>query len=103
MKEDILEQIASDYLNLRGYFTQTNIKYRPDKSEPDWNGRQDGVHSDIEDVRLRTASMASDVLAEGHAQLASFRGEYHSALSDLQEGKYEHHRQRNGKGHVLSC
>ena len=48
MKEDILEQIASDYLNLCGYFTQTNIKYRPDKNDSDWNGRQDGVHSDID-------------------------------------------------------
>lgn len=48
MKEDILEQIASDYLNLAGYFTLTNIKYRPEKTDPDWNGRQDGVRSDID-------------------------------------------------------
>lgn len=48
MKEDILEQIAADYLNLCGYFTMTNIKYRPSKTDPEWNGKQDGVHSDID-------------------------------------------------------
>ncbi len=48
MKEDILEQIAADYLNLLGYFTQTNIKYRPSKDDPDWKGKQDGVYSDID-------------------------------------------------------
>lgn len=52
MKEDILEQIAADYLNLSGYFTQTNIKYRPDNTDPEWNGRQDGVRSDIDVVGL---------------------------------------------------
>lgn len=50
MKEDILEQITADYLNLIGYFTQTNIKYRPSKNDPEWDGRQDGVHSDIDIV-----------------------------------------------------
>lgn len=48
MKEDILEQITADYLNLCGYFTLTNIKYRPSKTDPDWEGKQDGVHSDID-------------------------------------------------------
>lgn len=48
MKEDILEQIGADYLNLIGYFTQTNIKFRPLKTDPNWNGRKDGVNSDID-------------------------------------------------------
>jgi len=48
MKEDILEQIAADYLNLCGYFTLTNIKYRPKETDPDWNVRQDVVYSDID-------------------------------------------------------
>ncbi len=48
MKEDILEQIAADYLNLCGYFTRTNIKYRPPKSDPEWKGKEDGVYSDID-------------------------------------------------------
>jgi hypothetical protein len=50
MKEDILEQIAADYLNLHGYFTQTNIKFRPSKKDADWEGRKDGVFSDIDVV-----------------------------------------------------
>lgn len=48
MKEDILEQIAADYLNLSGYFIRTNIKYRPSETDPEWDGRQDGVPSDID-------------------------------------------------------
>lgn len=48
MKEDVLEQITADYLNIKGYFTLTNIKYRPDPTDPDWNSRQDGVNSDID-------------------------------------------------------
>ncbi len=50
MKEDILEQITADYLNLTGYFTSTNIKYRPSRTDTEWNGREDGVHSDIDVV-----------------------------------------------------
>jgi hypothetical protein len=50
MKEDILEQITADYLNLCGYFTLTNIKYRPEKTDHDWNCRQDSVYSDIDVV-----------------------------------------------------
>lgn len=52
MKEDILEQIATDYLNLIGYFTLTNVKYRPLKTDPEWIGREDGVHSDIDIIGL---------------------------------------------------
>jgi len=48
MKEDVLEQITSDYLNLLGYFTLTNVKYKPNPTDPEWNGRQDGVNSDID-------------------------------------------------------
>ncbi|MCP9848869.1 hypothetical protein [Cyanobium sp. Morenito 9A2] len=48
MKEDILEQLASDYLEALGYFTLTNIKFRPDPSDPDFDSKQDSVHSDID-------------------------------------------------------
>lgn len=48
MKEDILEQITADYLNLKGYFVLTNIKYRPSTNDPEWNGKQDGGYSDID-------------------------------------------------------
>ncbi len=52
MKEDILEQIAADYLNLSGYFTQTNIKYRPSESDPEWKVKEDSVYSDIDVIGL---------------------------------------------------
>jgi len=52
MKEDILEQIAADYLNLRGYFTRTNIKYRPSESDLEWKGKEDSVYSDIDVIGL---------------------------------------------------
>jgi hypothetical protein len=52
MKEDILEQIAADYLNLCGYFTRTNIKYRPSESDPEWKGKKDSVYSDIDVIGL---------------------------------------------------
>jgi hypothetical protein len=29
MKEDILEQVVDEFLNLKGYFTLANIKYKP--------------------------------------------------------------------------
>lgn len=48
MKEDILEQLAADYLEALGYFTLTNAKFRPDPSDPDYESRQDSVHSDID-------------------------------------------------------
>ncbi len=48
MKEDILEQITADYLNLKGYFVLTNTKYRPSTSDPEWSGKRDGVYSDID-------------------------------------------------------
>ena len=50
MKEDILEQITADYLNSRGYFVLTNVKYRPSKADPEWHARQDSVRSDIDVV-----------------------------------------------------
>jgi len=43
MVNDILEQIAEDYFRDLGYFTQHNIKYRPNKKGPAY-----AVHSDID-------------------------------------------------------
>ena len=36
-EEDALEQIAADCLNLAGYFTQTNIKYRALETDLEWS------------------------------------------------------------------
>ena len=48
MKEDILEQLVDDWLQARGYFTRHNLKFRPRADHPDFNRRQDSVHSDID-------------------------------------------------------
>lgn len=47
-KEDILEQIVEEYLIHKGYFVQHNVKYRPDKTDPDFISQKDSVHSDID-------------------------------------------------------
>ena len=48
MKEDILEQLVDEYLQHKGYFTTHNVKFKPSKKHPDYNSRQDSVHSDID-------------------------------------------------------
>jgi len=48
MKEDILEQLVTDYLEADGYFTTTNVKFRPDRDDPGFDPKQDSVHSDID-------------------------------------------------------
>ena len=52
MKEDILEQLVDEYLQHKGYFTRHNIKFRPDKNHPEFDSRQDSVHSDIDVVGI---------------------------------------------------
>lgn len=48
MKEDILEQLVDDYLQIEGYFTRHNIKFKPRKDHPDFDRRSDSNHSDID-------------------------------------------------------
>ena len=48
MKEDILEQLATDYLEADGYFTTSNVKFRPQRTDPGYDSKQDSVHSDID-------------------------------------------------------
>ncbi len=47
-KEDILEQIVEEYLIHLGYFVQHNVKFKPEKSHPDFDVRADSNHSDID-------------------------------------------------------
>ncbi len=47
-KEDILEQLAEEYLTQKGYFVQHNLKFRPSRDHPDFDQRQDSNHSDID-------------------------------------------------------
>ncbi|HMM94397.1 nuclease-related domain-containing protein [Phycicoccus sp.] len=50
MKEDVLEQVVEDYLQLKGYFTQHNLRFKPNPSHPDFVGRDDAVSSDVDVV-----------------------------------------------------
>ncbi|MFA5055588.1 MAG: hypothetical protein WC562_05380 [Dehalococcoidia bacterium] len=53
MKEDILEQIVDDYLNLRGYFTLSNVKYKPSPKDPEYDSKLDSVNSDIDVIGFK--------------------------------------------------
>lgn len=47
-KEDILEQLVEEYLLHDGYFVRHNVKFLPRRDHPDFDGRQDSNHSDID-------------------------------------------------------
>jgi len=44
MKEDVLEQIVDDYLQLQGYFTRHNVRFGP----PPVQGTPSQSHSDLD-------------------------------------------------------
>jgi hypothetical protein len=48
MKEDILEQMATDWLQDKGYFTISNVRFRPLPTDADYSPKLDRVHSDID-------------------------------------------------------
>lgn len=53
MKEDILEQVVENwFLSKEGWFVRPNVKYRPDKSDPEYEAKRDSVHSDIDMVAM---------------------------------------------------
>ena len=55
MKEDILEQIAEDYLTKKeGLFTKHNLKFRPSEKDKNYFARNDSVHSDIDIIAIDT-------------------------------------------------
>lgn len=58
-KEDVLEQIAEEYLIHEGYFVRHNVKFRPHKDHPSFLARTDSNHSDIDVVGIHP-------LKEGH-------------------------------------
>ena len=47
-KEDVLEQVAEEYLIHKGYFVRHNIKFLPRKDHPDFISSDDSNHSDID-------------------------------------------------------
>jgi hypothetical protein len=53
MKEDVLEQIVDDYLNLRGYFTTHNVSFKPSTTHVKFEPNADSVPSDIDVIGYR--------------------------------------------------
>ena len=51
MKEDVLEQIVDDYLQMQGYFTTHNVRFNPPKDQY-YISQTDSVPSDIDVVGL---------------------------------------------------
>ena len=60
MKEDILEQIADDYLQFKGYFTTHNVRFKPDPAHPDYVADLDRVPSDVDVVALHPTHAGSE-------------------------------------------
>lgn len=51
MKEDVLEQIVDDYLQMQGYFTTHNVRFNPPRDQY-YVSQTDSVPSDIDVVGL---------------------------------------------------
>lgn len=60
MKEDILEQLADDYLKFCGFFTVHNVKFQPAKNSPDFVQKDDAVPSDIDVVGFHPIRQGAD-------------------------------------------
>jgi hypothetical protein len=60
MKEDILEQLTEDCLHSRGYFTKTNVKYKPDPACEGFISNQDCVASDIDVLAVNPTASGHD-------------------------------------------
>jgi hypothetical protein len=61
MKEDILEQLVDDYLQIEGYFTRHNVKFHP-KKDKRYVSKEDSVDSDIDLIGI-------DPRREGHERV----------------------------------
>lgn len=59
MKEDVLEQIVDDYLQMQGYFTTHNVRFNPPKDQ-DYVTRDESVSSDIDVVGLHPLRTGAD-------------------------------------------
>lgn len=50
MKEDVLEQIVDDYLQMEGYFTTHNVRFKPTQHQEGYESKLDSVPSDVDVV-----------------------------------------------------
>jgi len=92
MKEDILEQIVDDYLQVKGYFTRHNIKYRPGKNRRDFVSKDDSVPSDIDIIGVNPHRRGSSraLVVSCKSWQAGFN--IRSKLAEL-----KHNKRRSGK------
>lgn len=91
MKDDVLEQIVDDYLQMQGYFTTHNVRFNPPRDQH-YVSQTDSVPSDIDVVGLqppahrdgpshgRLVQVVADRLCrQSHPRKAALRGEEHQA------------------------
>jgi hypothetical protein len=60
MAYDVLEQITDDYLQRRGYFTRLNVRFRPDKTDPQYVALEDNQGSDIDVLAVKPTCALDD-------------------------------------------
>lgn len=60
MKEDVLEQIVDDYLQLNGYFTIHNVRFKPSPDHLEYVANDDRVASDVDVVGLHPTKRGPD-------------------------------------------
>jgi Nuclease-related domain len=60
VKEDVLEQIVDDYLQMKGYFTIHNVRFRPSADHVGYQTSLDSVSSDIDVVAIHPRRTAKD-------------------------------------------
>lgn len=53
MKEDVLEQVTADYLQLEGYFTQLNVRFGPGRDSQGYVSQKHSVASDLDVLAYR--------------------------------------------------
>src|ERR1700729_1522081 len=84
MINDVLEQLAEDYFRHLGYFTQHNVKYRPNKKGPAYS-----VNSDVDIVAIHPKKTGLDKVIV--ASCKSWHGGLQIAkhLKHLTGGKYQ--------------
>lgn len=87
MKEDILEQLVDDYLQIEGFFTRHNIKYRPRPDHPQCKPKEDSNHSDIDVLGIHPRKKGADKVRV--VSCKSWQGGFRVAtkLSELTKNK----------------
>lgn len=59
MKEDVLEQLIEDYLQVDGYFTRHNVPFKPARVQGSPSNPDHAVHSDIDVVGINPLKRGS--------------------------------------------